>query len=354
MFFRLTYLAAGIRLDFKAEEFKFKFTAPFPIDVSLRPSRPEPPNVLQDGDAVCCLDVEKEPSDAVRSMFDQLSRGELPEDYGYDGPRRLDEKGEPMKLMSQVVYMPKSFREFHDQVFYPMKGTAIRVLDVLRWRFDRRGSSFRALWSEYKFSFDGQSWHTMPSLVDPTKARMIDSFTHLVFGEYEAWAIKVELRSESVEPLAHVLFREAWDLRLRSEKGSLLIGFTAAEAGVKRHIVRMMPITKNLIMPMPSPPIRDLLYYIDDVPHNAPRLGNGPLIPKSIRKALSEMGTLRNKITHTGEHDPEGPQLTMDFLDETLGAVRDLLWLLDYYAGHLWAKEYVSRERLKELSESRK
>ncbi len=70
-----------------------KFTEPFPIDVSLRPSRPEPPNALHDGDAVCCLDVEKEPGDAGRSIFDQLSRGELPEDYVYDGPRRLDEKG---------------------------------------------------------------------------------------------------------------------------------------------------------------------------------------------------------------------------------------------------------------------
>jgi hypothetical protein len=194
----------------------------------------------------------------------------------------------------------------------------------------------------------------MPSRIDPTKARLIDSFTYAAFGEPEALALRTELQSGSAEPLAHVLFREAWDLRFRSARSSLLIGFTAAEVGVKRHIVRMMPITKNLVMPMPSPPIKDLLDYIDYVPSNALRIGEGRLIPRSIRKTLIDMSTLRNKITHTGDHDPDGEKLTIDVLDAKLGAVRDLLWLLDYYAGHLWAAKYLSEERLKELSESRK
>jgi hypothetical protein len=287
-------------------------------------------------------------------MFERLSQGELPEDYEYCFPPTLDDKGQPRKLMPQVVFMPKPFRDFHDQVFYAMNAAAMQIFDVLRWRFDRRGTRFQALWNDYKFSFDGLTWHSMPSMIDPTKARLIDSLSHVAFGEKEDLALRRELHAGSIEPLAHVLFREAWELRLRSEKSSLLIGFTAAEVGVKRHIVRMLPATKNLIMPMPSPPIRELLYYIDDVPCNAPRLGEGPLIPKSIRKALSDMGTLRNKITHTGEHDPKGIPLTRDFLDETLEAVRDLLWLLDYYAGHLWAKEHVSRKRSEELSACQK
>jgi hypothetical protein len=107
-------------------------------------------------------------------------------------------------------------------------------------------------------------------------------------------------------------------------------------------------------MPMPSSPIRDLLNYIDDIPRKAPRIGAGKLIPHSIRKALHEMSALRNKITHTGDHDPEGEKLTIDALEEKLEAIRDLLWLLNYYAGHVWAANFVSRERLNELAESRK
>jgi len=356
MFFRHTYIAHRVMVEFKGDEFQFRFEEPLPIEVSLRPPGTEFPEVAQTEDAVCRLDVEKEPDAIVRSMFEQLSRGQLPDDYDspfHLPPRSLDEKGEPRKLTPQVVFMPKLFRDFVDEVFLPMNEAAMRIFDVLRWRFNRHGAVFRQLLNGDKFSFDNQTWHDMPSWIDPTKARVIDSFTCAAFGKPEASALRTELQSGSAEPLAHVLFREAWDLRLRSARSSLLIGFTAAEAGVKRHIVRMMPITKNLVMPMPPPPIKDLLDYIDDVPSKAPRIGKGKLIPRSIRKTLIEMSTLRNKITHTGDHDPDGEKLTLDVLDAKLGAVRDLLWLLDYYAGHLWAAKYLSEERLKELSESR-
>jgi hypothetical protein len=67
---------------------------------------------------------------------------------------------------------------------------------------------------------------------------------------------------------------------------------------------------------------------------------------------MNEMSELRNKITHTGEHDPGGESPTFEFLNEKLGAVRDLLWLLDYYSGHRWAQEHVSGDRVKELRAS--
>ena len=65
------------------------------------------------------------------------------------------------------------------------------------------------------------------------------------------------------------------------------------------------------------------------------------------------MATLRNKITHTGEHDPKGDQLTFDFLTSKLEAIKDLFWLLDYH-GHQWAIRFVSQERLDELKPSQK
>jgi hypothetical protein len=129
------------------------------------------------------------------------------------------------------------------------------------------------------------------------------------------------------------------------------VGFTAAETGLKRHIVRILPVTKNLVMAMPSPPIKELIDYVVVLHNTAQQTGRGGLIPRSIRKLLIKMGELRNQVTHTGEHDPDGEKLTFDFLDEKLKAVRDLLWLLDFYAGYRWAWEYVSEERRAELSE---
>jgi hypothetical protein len=60
---------------------------------------------------------------------------------------------------------------------------------------------------------------------------------------------------------------------------------------------------------------------------------------------VRDMGDLRNSVAHTG-HDA---RLTPELLDKYLEAVRDLIWLLDHYAGNTWARDYVGRERLREL-----
>ena len=300
MFFRLTYLAKGARLEFKRDKFRFEIKEPLPIEVSLQPPGTEFPEPTQPGDVLCRLDVEKEPDANVRSMFEQLSRGQLPDDYDspihQHPPGIVDEKGNQTKLMPSLVFMPKPFRDFVDKVYPPMTEAATRIFDLLRWRFNRHGAGFRHLWDGHTFSFDKQAWHNMPSILDPTGTRLIDSFTYAAFGEADAYALTTEFQSGSAEPLGHVLLREAWGLRFQSSRGSMLIGFTAAEAGVKRHIVRMMPTTKNLLMPMPSPPIKRLLDYIDEIPPRSPRVGRGKLIPPSIRKTLDQMGELRNKI----------------------------------------------------------
>jgi hypothetical protein len=354
MFFSLECLIYHAMLQINSEAIHFQLNESLPLKVSLRPhSSPEP---RQDFDAVCRVEVVKEPDATVRSMLEGLSRDELPDDYDLSElPRSFthDEKGERRKLHPQLVFMPKPFRDFHDEIFPPMKEGASRVLELLQWRFNRHGANLHDLPSGFKFSFDTQTWYAMPSRIDPTKARMVDSFHLMEFGEAEGRELKEALDGGSAEPLGHVLLREAWDLRLRSVRSALLIGFTAAEVGVKRHIVRMMPNTKNFVMRVPSPPIKYLLDYIDDIPTSAQHIGKGKLIPATIRRAMNEMAELRNKITHTGEHDPDGEHLTLDFLDAKLTAVRDLLWLLDYYAGHLWASMYVSSERMTELLESK-
>jgi hypothetical protein len=80
-------------------------------------------------------------------MFEQLYRGQLPDDYDtpFLPPGILDEKGEPQKLKPQVVFMPKPFRDFVNEISLAMNEAAMRILDVLRWRFDRHGAAFRRL-----------------------------------------------------------------------------------------------------------------------------------------------------------------------------------------------------------------
>ena len=103
--------------------------------------------------------------------------------------------------MPQLVFMPKPFRDFFDEVFKPMHEALSRVLDVLRWRFNRNGGWFWARVGRLKFSFDGQTWCSRLSMIDPTAARVIDSFTGIKFSDHEAFALRAAIESGSAEPL---------------------------------------------------------------------------------------------------------------------------------------------------------
>jgi hypothetical protein len=62
----------------------------------------------------------------------------------------------------------------------------------------------------------------------------------------------------------------------------------------------------------------------------------------TIKKGIE----LRNKLVHGREET-----VTTDEVREMLEAVRDLLYMLDYYRGHDWAMERLSHEVAASLKE---
>ena len=348
--------SAGSALQFQPEGCSFRLEEPFLIELRLRTVATESGLNLPATDAECQVEASREADPAVCSAFEALARGDMP--GGYSPPAYMtrpsppDAGGNPTRWAPMVVYMPGAVREFMTEVDREIDKATRRVLDLLRWMFRREGLVVNRIPNRSEFSLDKNEWHKMPSMIDPEAALLVASIDYIPFGDAEASAVKAAIADRESEPLAHALLREALQLRFEQPKSSLLIGFTAAEAGVKHHIVRIWPRTANLVMDLPSPPIVKLLDFIDDLDGHAPALGPGNKIPRSIRKSLDEMSRLRNKIIHTGEHDPDPKKekLTMQSLHAKLEDVRDLLWILDYYAGHKWAREYISRDRLEELA----
>src|SRR5262245_47164562 len=102
MFFSLECLVHQAMLQINSEAIHFQLNDSLPLNVSLRPhTSPEP---RQEFDAVCRVEVVKEPDSPVRSMLESLSRGELPDDYDLSKlPRSFthDEQGERRKLHPQ-------------------------------------------------------------------------------------------------------------------------------------------------------------------------------------------------------------------------------------------------------------
>jgi hypothetical protein len=91
-------------------------------------------------------------------------------------------------------------------------------------------------------------------------------------------------------------------------------------------------------MNAPSPPIERMLReYLLKLPAEKP-LPSGDVMPPPdetltiVKEAIAK----RNLVTHTGS------ETTIEFVDQTLEAVSDILRLLDYHRGHEWATEYMS------------
>src|SRR5271157_5119904 len=96
MFFRLDYIAHRTMLEFKVNDLRFQIDEPVPAKVTLRLPEGEISQSPTPPDAVCRVEIEKEPEPEVMAMFEGLSRGELPKDYDLSWlpyPRVADERG---------------------------------------------------------------------------------------------------------------------------------------------------------------------------------------------------------------------------------------------------------------------
>ena len=69
--------------------------------------------------------------------------------------------------------------------------------------------------------------------------------------------------------------------------------------------------------------------------------------PQKLRKSIDEAVIKRNRVVHRGSSAVE-----REVLKEWLLAIRDVLWLLDYYRGFEWALTHVRKETQELLSRS--
>jgi hypothetical protein len=85
------------------------------------------------------------------------------------------------------------------------------------------------------------------------RAAMGDDRSQLEPGGLAAVADLVT--SSQREPVAHELWREAWNLRHTNPRSSLVIGVAAAEVGLKQLIAASVPDAASLVENIPSPPL---------------------------------------------------------------------------------------------------
>ena len=214
----------------------------------------------------------------------------------------------------------------------------VRATSVFRWRRGLTGhpNPIATMRKPLSYSDDGHNWQMVPGAF---RLKMDWGIPHQRMSEGIRSSVIDLVRAGKREPLGHELFQKAWKQRTELPRSSLMIGMTAAEVGFKMFVADLVPHAEWLAMHAPTPPLVQMLTdYLPLLPVRQ-HINDYPVsVPKEILSILKKGVLLRNATTHAGK------SAGSDTLKEILLAVRDLLYLLDFYAGHAWALEAISQE----------
>jgi hypothetical protein len=226
------------------------------------------------------------------------------------------------------------FGDIHEELAAP----AARLVGILRWRFNRPYPANPMAGAELDWSLDGATWHRAPG--GAFHAPLVGSTGPVLdppaFEEiHEWWASQ-----NPVVPLSRQILVDANTQLGENNRAAIALAVAAVEVGVKEFCATKGNAESEawLLREMASPPLRRLLRDYT-VFFTSRRTTDGRSFPKPLLVTLDRAIEARNRIVHRGDLPP------MD--EETaaiLVAANDVLYLLDWFAGHDWALAHVSRE----------
>ena len=278
----------------------------------------------------CVAELVIEPPRKTREALESLERGVLPaghpprDEWGRDFDF-IDEKGVVAENYAvPLSLMPAGVQQFVTSVDTKLRAAARQVIGVIRWRGGLLGLSNPFASKGFEWSDDGAVWHSMPYT---GFIRVLESW-RLEFTQQAVDEMQI-LVSETSEPLAHELFREAWGQQWNNPRSSFLLAMVALEVGIKEYIAACVPEATWLAQNAPSPPVVNLLR--DYIPQLTPAAGTPVQVESGLLEEIKKAVPVRNQLAHVGA------QVPANRLGKTLRAVRNILLALDGALGHTWA-----------------
>jgi hypothetical protein len=307
------------------------------LEIRMTPDRQE------SDDCLVVARVAREVADEVRREFEQqleMIHAEATRPSEIGGSRSLA----PSEIR-WLIEPPAAVVAVCDDVRDELFGAASRLVRFLRWRFNRPWPAQPLRSAELLWSLDAEHWESAPR-----KSSSPATFGH-VGRELTPEGVQIIERvwqgGEVSEPLARQIFLEAYTLADENPRASLVLAVAAAEVAVKQFAATHSGRESEawLISKLPSPSIRTLLkdympFFTDK------RTADGRAVPKQLQSALHQAAEARNDIVHQGESGYDEEQLANVFV-----AVNDLLYLLDWFAGHDWALAHLRDETRAEYRE---
>jgi hypothetical protein len=211
---------------------------------------------------------------------------------------------------------------------------------AFRWRANIDGphNPFRS--RGWRFCLESDDWTPMPSTI-----RGIITVGLARPKDLSALAPEIgALVASGGEPLGHQMLREAWMQRVENPRSAIVLGIAAVEVGLKEYIAVAVPGARWLVEELPTPPVVTMLRdYLPTLTRADGAPGTASPPPETTLKVLTKGVRLRNRAAHVGA------KISNTEAESVLRAVRDVLWLLDFYRGHRWVLQYVGEDVRKAL-----
>jgi hypothetical protein len=336
----LTLRLADIELQSGPDGF-LTLTVVSPRRISVVIDRPELHGLEAQGGAIATARTQLEPNDRVARGFAALADYRIPDGVPPSSQlnwRRFQDAAG--RLKPGMVYpqsgLPEAMNSFIEQIRKDLVHAISRSCLVLRWRYSLWGphDPLRSIGSGPEWSLDGSTWHPLPANAEPR----FHEVPYIYPAASVASEVQAMLDTGQDEPIAHQVFREAWDHRFSNRRSALVIAVAALELGIEAFIGQLAPSAQWLITNLPSPPVKRLLAeYLPSL--ETPVMIEGKVLapPKVVLDLIDRAVAARNRVAHAA-----GETIGHDTLEEMLIAIRDVLWMLDFYGGATWAVSHVS------------
>lgn len=341
MHFKLEYTVREFSLR-EEEVFQFEVPGTYLVRVELRaPNKEEQKIGHKVQHAFCTAEVELEVSQKNQKIFERIENNSI---IGNEREwrQKYKDQNEQEIVLPSIDEFPEHFRSYLSQINHELSDACRLVVNAARWRTNTLGPHNPISTRGLSWSRDKEFWHPAPSSFS---IRILGASSTVRISKKIEEDVKNIITNSVQEPVHHELFREAWGQRNGNSRSSLITGLSALEVAIKTTISTLIPNTTWLVENLPSPPVsRLLIEYIPKLPTVNTIGGKVLPPPKQITDIIKKAVIIRNQIAHIGGKAPND-----ETLDRILDAIRDTLWLLDYYCGYLWAYNHISESTKKEL-----
>lgn len=341
--FKLRYSIQGISIPDEEIRLSFKIVH----DIFVRITKPDEnylKNSKSDDVSFCDAELSVLPQDKNLKILDDIIAGyivdttdDLPTPYG----KITNHLGKKI-IIPPLSIFPDHFRDFIDQINGELADAIKRTVTTIRWYKDNRGphNPFGVL--DFKWTSDGINWYTVPRSM---RISVETIYSGIELNKKDEEIVLNLLSIDSIEPIYHSLFREAWGQRHPNPRSAIIMAISAVEVSVKHFIEKMVPDATWLVTRLQSPPV--FLIFKEYLPKLRidNKINGVTILPtERVINDLKKWVTIRNEITHLGKKTISGEELK-----EMLLTVKDILYIIDFNCGHRWAINYVRNETLKEI-----